>query len=223
MIFPGSSRPRSQWGFRWSVAWLVREVPVAGGRSPSLAPLPLGRPTRTSQRNPQPGPSRGRTPSLALGRPTRASQRTCQAGSLAKERSGPSNQSPTRPSGRRETRAWFANLPDRGEHLLGDNPRGSQNFPPNSCDQEFQTGRAPSQDLEIFSNRARFSNPGRPGARGSLSQGAVRLAGWQVEASLDGGPRDPGRQAPWTPGGSGCVPLPWGPTTRPPSGRSGAK
>ena len=66
-----------------------------------------------------------------------------------------------------------------------------------------------------------------PGSRnpGALSPRAPSgwLAGWQVEASLDGGPRDPGRQAPWTPGGSGCVPLPWGPTTRPPSGRSGAK
>ena len=60
---------------------------------------------------------------------------------------------------------------------MGDNPRGSQNFPPNSCDQEFQTGRASSQDLEIFSNRARFPNPGRPGTRGSLSQGAVGVAG----------------------------------------------
>ena len=58
---------------------------------------------------------------------------------------------------------------------------------------------------------------------GALSLPGRRRGGWQVEASLDGGPRDPGRQAPWTPGGSGCVPLPWGPTTRPPSGRSGAK
>ena len=58
-VFPGGSRPRSRWGFRWSVAWPVAEVPVAGADPPSLA---LGRPTRTSQRNPWPGPSR-RSPS----------------------------------------------------------------------------------------------------------------------------------------------------------------
>merc|ERR1712240_560760 len=26
-VFPGGSRPRSRWGFRWSVAWPVTEVP----------------------------------------------------------------------------------------------------------------------------------------------------------------------------------------------------
>ena len=59
------------------------------------------------------------------------------------------------------------------------------------------------------------SFPGRQRAgRSRPSQGAVRLAGRS---------RPPLTEDPWTPGGSGCVPLPWGPTSRPPSGRSGAK
>ena len=88
-----------------SVARPVAEVPVAGADPPSLA----------------------------LGRPRRTSQRTRQAGSLAKERSGlnqPKSHAPLRQQG--SSRKGFANLPGRGQRLLGDNPRGGQNFPPNS-------------------------------------------------------------------------------------------
>ena len=90
-----------------SVARPVAEVPVAGADPPSLAP----------------------------GRPRRTSQRTRQAGSLAKERSGlkpPKSHAPLRRKG--GSGKGFENLPGRGQRLLGDNPRGGQNFPPNFCE-----------------------------------------------------------------------------------------
>ena len=243
-VFPGGSRPRSRWGFRWSVAWPVPEVPVAGGRSPSLAPLPLGRPTRTSQRNPWPGPSR-RSPSR--GRIPRASpqaDRGERANGLARLARSPrrgqvsNHQSPTRPSGGREARARVSRTCPVGDNAFwGTTLAGAKAFRPTLRltipDQKdlvpglgifFKTGpparRANSRTLD---GPGHGLSPRAPTGWRVEAVPGRRRAGWQVEASLDGGPRDPGRQAPRTPGGSGCVPLPWGPTTRPPSGRSGAK
>ena len=211
MIFPGGSRPRSQWGFRWSVAWLVAEVPVAGGRSPSLAPLPLGRPTRTSQRNPQPGPSRVADPEPCP-RPTDAGEPTDLPGWLARQgevRSQPTKV-PRAPQAEGKLAPGSRTCPVGENTFWGDNPRGSQNFPPNSCDQEFQTGRTSSRDLEIFSNRARFPKPWTARDTG-LSLPGRRQAGW-----LAGGSRPPLTEDPETqagrplgrPGDLGVSPFP---------------
>ena len=107
-VFPGGSRPRSRWGFRWSVAWPVAEVPVAGADPPEPRSAPPGptdanEPTESVARPVAEVPVAGADPpSLAPGRPRRTSQRTRQAGSLAKERSGlksPKSHAPLRQKG----------------------------------------------------------------------------------------------------------------------------
>ena len=110
-----------------SVARPVAEVPVAGADPPSLAP----------------------------GRPRRTSQRTRQAGSLAKERSGlkpPKSHAPLRRKG--GSREGFENLPGRGQRLLGDNPRGGQNFPPNSPPNNSTPAGPRPRTWKFFLNRA---------------------------------------------------------------------
>ena len=138
-VFPGGSRPRSRFGAQ-VVRGLARHGgPRRGGQVPEPRSAPPG-PTNANEPTESVAwpvaevPVAGADPpSLALGRPTRTSQRTRQAGSLAKERSGlnqPKSHAPLRQQG--SSRKGFENLPDRGQRLLGDNPRGGQNFPPNS-------------------------------------------------------------------------------------------
>merc|ERR1711989_288957 len=216
-----------------------RRSPSRGRIPPSLAPLPLGRPTRTSQRNPWPGPSR-RSP--LRGRIPRASpqaDRGERANGLARLARSPrrgqvsNHQSPTRPSGGREARARVSRTCPVGDNAFwGTTLAGAKAFRPTLRltipDQKdlvpglgifFKTGpparRANSRTLD---GPGQGLSPRAPTGWQVEAVPGRRRAGWQVEASLDGGPRDPGRQAPWTPGGSGCVPLPWGPTTRPPLG-----
>ena len=185
MIFPGGSRPRSQWGFRWSVAWLVAEVPVAGGRSPSLAPLPLGRPTRTSQRNPQPGPSRVADPEPCP-RPTDAGEPTDLPGWLARQgevRSQPTKV-PRAPQAEGKLAPGSRTCPVGENTFWGTTLAGAKTFPLTLATKNSKPADPRPGTWKFFQTGPGSRNPGRPGTRGSLSQGAVRLAGWLAGRGL---------------------------------------
>ena len=170
------------------------------------------------------GPRRGGGSPEPRPRPTGANEPTDLPGWLARQ--GEVRSQPTKVP--RSPQAEGKLVPGSRTCPIGENTfwgttlAGAKTFP-------LTLATKNSKPAEPRPRTCRFFQTG-PGSRtldgpghGALSLPGRRRAGWQVEASLDGGPRDPGRQAPRTPGGSGCVPLPWGPTTRPPSGRSGAK
>merc|ERR1712240_542283 len=175
-------------------------------------------------------PSRGAGPRASLRSPwaDRRERANGLAGLARSPRRGQvsTNQSPTRPSGSREARARVSRTCPIGDNAFwGTTLAGAKTFRPT-----LRLTIPHRQDLvpglgNFFKQDppARRANSHPWTARDTGSLPGRQRAGRQVEASLDGGPRAPGRQAPRTPGGSGCVPLPWGPTSRPPSGRSGAK